>query len=167
MNWEAIGAVGEMIGAIGVIVTLGYLAFQIRQNTQQLAQNERTSIAAAVNVSTTSYRENRRFIYTSSEVSQIVRNGMKNPHSLDENDRYRFRLVLHNLVDALWDIYSQTVRTGYSTETWDMLGVKLVERALSTDGGRWFWSNFGNDYSGDFRAEIDRILQATPGRAVS
>lgn len=34
MNWEAIGAVAEMIGATGVIVTLGYLALQVRQNTR-------------------------------------------------------------------------------------------------------------------------------------
>ena len=26
MNWEAIGAVGEVLGAVGVIATLGYLA---------------------------------------------------------------------------------------------------------------------------------------------
>jgi hypothetical protein len=36
MNWEAIGAIGEILGAIGVIVTLGYLAVQIRQNTRSL-----------------------------------------------------------------------------------------------------------------------------------
>ena len=34
MNWGAIGAIGEILGAIGVIVTLGYLAVQIRQNTK-------------------------------------------------------------------------------------------------------------------------------------
>ena len=34
MNWDAIGAIGEILGAIGVIVTLGYLAVQIRQNTR-------------------------------------------------------------------------------------------------------------------------------------
>lgn len=33
MNWEAIGAVGEILGAVGVIITLAYLATQIRQNT--------------------------------------------------------------------------------------------------------------------------------------
>ena len=36
MNWEAIGAVGEVGGAIGVIVTLGYLAVQIRQNSRMM-----------------------------------------------------------------------------------------------------------------------------------
>ena len=33
MNWEAIGAIGEVLGAAAVVVTLGYLAVQIRQNT--------------------------------------------------------------------------------------------------------------------------------------
>ena len=30
MNWNAIGAVGELIGALAVVVTLGYLGVQIR-----------------------------------------------------------------------------------------------------------------------------------------
>lgn len=34
MNWEALGAIGEIVGAVGVIATLGYLAVQIRQNTR-------------------------------------------------------------------------------------------------------------------------------------
>ena len=31
MNWDAIGAVGEMLGAIAVFVTLGYLAVQVKR----------------------------------------------------------------------------------------------------------------------------------------
>ena len=30
MNWEALGAIGEIVGAVAVVVTLGYLAVQIR-----------------------------------------------------------------------------------------------------------------------------------------
>lgn len=33
MNWEALGAIGEIVGAIGVIITLVYLAIQIRYNS--------------------------------------------------------------------------------------------------------------------------------------
>ncbi len=36
MNWDAIGAAGEVGGAIGVIITLVYLAVQIRQNTRAM-----------------------------------------------------------------------------------------------------------------------------------
>jgi heme/copper-type cytochrome/quinol oxidase subunit 1 len=34
MNWEAIGAIGELIGAVAVVVTLLYLVKQIKQNTE-------------------------------------------------------------------------------------------------------------------------------------
>jgi len=33
MNWDAIGAVGEIVGATAVVVSLIYLAVQVRQNT--------------------------------------------------------------------------------------------------------------------------------------
>jgi len=41
MNWDAIGAVGQVVGAVGVVVTLFYLATQIRQNSKQLAAQSR------------------------------------------------------------------------------------------------------------------------------
>ena len=34
MNWDAIGAVGEIVGAIAVVATLFYLARQIQQSTR-------------------------------------------------------------------------------------------------------------------------------------
>ena len=34
VNWEAIGAIGELIGGAAVIATLIYLAVQLRQNTK-------------------------------------------------------------------------------------------------------------------------------------
>ena len=41
MNWDAIGAVGEIIGAFAVVVTLFYLARQVRHNTR-MARAEMT-----------------------------------------------------------------------------------------------------------------------------
>ena len=32
MNWEALGAIGEIVGAVAVILTLGFLAVEIRQS---------------------------------------------------------------------------------------------------------------------------------------
>jgi hypothetical protein len=36
MNWEAVGASAELLAAVGVIVSLLYLAAQIRQNTRSV-----------------------------------------------------------------------------------------------------------------------------------
>ena len=38
MNWEAIGASGELIGAAVVVITLVYLARQVRHGSEQTAQ---------------------------------------------------------------------------------------------------------------------------------
>jgi hypothetical protein len=46
MTWDAIGAIGDFVSGVGVIVTLGYLAVQIRSNTRELrgeAQRELSS----------------------------------------------------------------------------------------------------------------------------
>ena len=34
MSWEAVGAVGDLVGGIGVIVSIAYLAVQVRANTR-------------------------------------------------------------------------------------------------------------------------------------
>ncbi len=51
MDWNMVGAIGETLGAVGVIVTLVYLAGQLRQNTQAL----RTSTSQAYQERTDSY----------------------------------------------------------------------------------------------------------------
>jgi len=37
MNWDAIGAIGEFVSALAVLITLVYLAVQIRQAKKQIA----------------------------------------------------------------------------------------------------------------------------------
>jgi len=34
MNWDAVGAIAELIGATAVVLTLVYLSIQLRQNTR-------------------------------------------------------------------------------------------------------------------------------------
>lgn len=37
MNWDALGAIAELVGALAVILTLAYLARQISQNTKMMS----------------------------------------------------------------------------------------------------------------------------------
>ena len=48
MNWEAIGAVGELLGAAAVVFTLGYLAVQVRHAKTATADQSRLYRANAV-----------------------------------------------------------------------------------------------------------------------
>ncbi len=43
INWDAVAAISEGLGALGVIATVAYLAFQIRQQLHPLAYSENRS----------------------------------------------------------------------------------------------------------------------------
>ena len=45
MNWEAFGAIGEVVGAIAVVITLLFLIAQLRQNTHALDVTREATIA--------------------------------------------------------------------------------------------------------------------------
>ena len=46
MDWEAIGAIGEILGALAVVASLFYLGLQIRRQTQQAKATMIQSLAA-------------------------------------------------------------------------------------------------------------------------
>jgi hypothetical protein len=39
MNWDALGAIAEMLGSIGVIGSLVFLGLQTRKNTKEVARS--------------------------------------------------------------------------------------------------------------------------------
>ena len=161
MEWtiQDLGAVGEFVGAVGVVITLVYLAYQIRQNTVQLEQTTRTSKAAAVSASNIALRETRRTIFETAEMAEIFQQGNNNPDDLGEVEQLRYRLLMQNIAEVMVEIYTQTFITAFSTETWATQGATLVNRILGTVGGQWFWRNFADNYPADFQAEVRRILQ--------
>ena len=46
MNWEALGAVGELVGGVVVVITLIYLSTQIRQNTRGIQAQATAAVAS-------------------------------------------------------------------------------------------------------------------------
>jgi len=46
MNWEALGAIGDFVGAIGVVVTLVYLSLQIRSSARATEAQVHASLSA-------------------------------------------------------------------------------------------------------------------------
>jgi len=67
MNWEAIGAIGEILGAVGVIVTLAYLATQIRQNTKMARGATRQELAGQLQL-------NASDLVTVEDIARILQN---------------------------------------------------------------------------------------------
>ena len=151
MNWEAAGAIGEIIGALAVFLTLIYLALQIRQNTKAVQ-------ASAVDASISKVTSVRQSIYDSAEIAGIYIAGLANPDDLDELSRTRFRLLMHNILLAISNIYSQTNFTGLSSSMWESQLV-LLRRVVTSPGGQWFWKEYQLEFDETFRGQIEAILR--------
>lgn len=75
MNWESIGVVAELVSAIAVIVSLLYLAFQIRQTARQTsAENLQSTVDRWVGAQTTVMR--------TEEGTDFLRHAMHHYHEL-------------------------------------------------------------------------------------
>lgn len=71
MNWEAIGAIGEVVAAAAVIFTLIYLAVQIRQNTATIRISESAHRATIETELNKLFHERRRDLYTDAQLTKI------------------------------------------------------------------------------------------------
>ena len=83
MDWTAIGAIGEVGGAIGVIATLLYLSIQIRQNTRAGLTGSRDA-AGQINMGLMAAVANE------GEFADIWRRGLADLNSLRPEERFRW-----------------------------------------------------------------------------
>ena len=77
MNWEALGAISETLGAFGVIVTLIYLAIQVKHskssvdaNTASLEEGRKLALAQAYESRTTMILDYLSAIRDSNRISK-------------------------------------------------------------------------------------------------
>ena len=89
MNWDAIGAIGEIIGAIAVIATLLFLAIQIRQGSQSQREANVIARSEAVDRVFEQFTGFRRLLASDADVTRIWLAGCA-AESLDAIDENRF-----------------------------------------------------------------------------
>jgi len=94
MNWDAIGAIGEIVGAVAVVASLVYLATQIRN------QNRESRLAAMHEISS-GFRETTSKILNG-DLSRIFVKAIESFESLTDEERLRL-LVLITAIFRAWE----------------------------------------------------------------
>ena len=92
MNWEVVGSTGEWAGAIAVVVTLFYLARQIRQQNINTTATAMDSWLADYNITVLELARD-------SEFALLYRQGITDFNGLSPNDQLRFHawMIAHLL----------------------------------------------------------------------
>ena len=154
INWDALGAVGEILGAIGVIATLGYLAIQI-SHANKLASWQTHKSAVEANAMT------MNLIVNDDDTARIFRTGFMNPDALDETEKIRFHQLATQMVlnyKDILDAYDKGLFDFPTYEAW--LG--FISSHLVMPGGRLWWKDHEQAYIPRVRDEINKGMLEVP-----
>jgi len=154
MNWDAVSAVSEIIGAVGVVVTLVYLAVQIRNNTKAVRAATYDSFVAQFRDWNAPLRANpelsAQFAIQIEEIDKLDERARKHAThvffdflKLAENLHYQYRMGM--IDDSLW--------SGWDT---------FFHHYLSAPGMVWYWERRRDFCDPEFRKWVDALHAKKP-----
>ncbi len=111
MNWEAIGAIGESIGAVAVLVTLIYLALQLKNYQQGISSSVLQSSIAEFNRLNTMMADQP-------ELANLIERGMADPDSLNQEEEIRYIWMSRSYANAYLSLYYQYLNGSCPKEYW-------------------------------------------------
>ncbi len=106
MNWDAIGAIGEFVGGLAVVLSLVYVAFQVRQNSRQIDQNSRQLEASMYYASGEGFNKWQSLLVQDEAVAALWQRGITG-ESLTPVDKLRFRSMAMMLFTTLENSFHQ------------------------------------------------------------
>jgi len=156
MNWGAVGAIGEGVGAVAVVVTLGYLAVQIRQNTTSLRAATFQDIVREGNVFV-------RDLALHPDLARIWRSGLDSLEALSADERERFHFLILSFYRRVENSYHQSRRRLIDEE--DVTGFLTSSfYALARPGARAWWESNAFRFSPVMQEYVGRKLAQGPGQ---
>lgn len=130
MNWEAVGVIAEVVGAGAVVMTLVYLAVQIRQSNFQAQGEAYSSWLITWNDTIKGWINDR-------ETIDVLQKGFADFTSLPHVDQAIFAQQLAALVNH-WHLAADLVDRGLLGEQLYQGATELVLSVFATPGGRQF-----------------------------
>lgn len=147
MNWDMLGAVGEIVGAAAVVLTLGYLALQVRESARQDRRQQSAALqqhlVGILNV-----------LVTDDRMPLIFLKGLRDFSALDDEERLRFGAWMLSLLRAHEATFHFGRERGIVTYHEETLA-RTLQELMASPGGQAWWQSRRAWFSVQFQAEID------------
>ena len=158
MNWTMIGAVGEVLGAIAVVLTLLYLARQVRDSSRQ----EQRAQYFQLNKEAVAFADGAA---RDPEWADVLLRGFQDRSALSSTEIFRFYAGLFGLFrayEALFLYYQEGGVHDWGAESFrstmlDIVGMPGVQ-AYWDDRKHWFSSEFQTEVAGLIELAAPRML---------
>ena len=153
MNWDAISAISEAVGAAAVIITLAYLAVQIRQNTRMNASALRQGFY--------DYTTRQMLHGTdSAEFSELLAKAGMTDETLSPGERLQISRMFHAVFVGYQGAYFQHKHGALGQDDWKTCRAMLRSFWLFK-GKEWtdLWVQFkaGGFLDDGFIAECEKL----------
>ena len=149
MNWEIAGVLAEVIGAATVVVTVFYLAIQIRQN--------RIAVEAATQASISEgWNSINAVVLGNSEVANIWTRGFADPEDLSEEEKVRFMILGQSYINQYTLEKRLADRDALPKDQWEAHATTMGH-IMSSKGGEYILDNVA------VSPDIDAVLKAYRG----
>ena len=157
MSLEQLSLVSQIAGAVGVIVSLIFVGFQIKQNTNAIQRSEHNSTMAQWTVI-------RQAIATNRDIAELMTTGLHGQSAVDAADQLRLEHMLAEYAWAAFHIWDRTQRGVFPKGTFELTGGALLCVVLRTPRGAAWWRTAKSvGFIPQFSADVDAMLgQPTP-----
>lgn len=157
MNLQDLGNLGEFIGSIGVVISLGYLAIQIRSQNQE-------SQAAVTNSLSQQWLSFMAGVAADKELALIWVNGLDDFEALERHERVRFAAVMNQFVQV-----SESLRGHYEAGKlepmiWQGFDARVAD-IMANPGAQQWWAHRRHWWSSEYGQYIEeKLAEGRSGR---
>lgn len=120
MNWEAMTAIAELVGVVAVLITLIYLAVQIRQNTAAVATSTYESVM-------TGFNDINVVVASHPELASVLDRGCQNPSSLNPEGVVQFNFLLRCYANQWWKLFKLHERGSLPVSEWSIFAREAAQ----------------------------------------
>lgn len=147
MTLQDWGAIGEFVGGVAVIVTLVYLAVQIRQYRLGMS-------SATFHSTMQGFNQLNTMLGADPNLAEILERGARDPESLDPKEQSQFVWMQRSYVNIYENLYQQFLR-GACPESYWVRYARELKQTLDTPGGQIFRAS--NTTYDDLYAYLDTM----------
>ena len=147
MDFSTMGTLAEVVSAVGVIVSLIYVAAQVRHNTRAVR-------SATHHALVTTRLDYVALVADNPELSRIVRVGSEDYGRLDQDERHRFGLVMYYSFSAGENFYYQYRQGALDQEQWQRW-CETLRVYFAQPGIREWFETTPQQFTASFAAFLD------------
>lgn len=157
MHWEAISTIAELVGAAAVVISLVYLAAQIRQNNRQVEEQVRALRLQAYDRAGADFSALRLQIAASPQLASLWRRAKAGYAGLDPDEQAQANELFHEYMWAYQNIFSRMEQGTPDDVLKELVDINIGYWMANPGFREWWRIEQKTPYTREFERLVDEV----------